>query len=82
MLEIRTKLKENGRVVIPARYRKALGLKTGDEVILSLGDGEVRILTPGSAIKRAQALVRCYVPAGQRLSDELISERRSEAARE
>ena len=34
------------------------------------------------AIRRAQALVRRYVPAGRSLVDELIAERRAESARE
>jgi AbrB family looped-hinge helix DNA binding protein len=33
-VETRTRVNENGRVVIPASYRKALGIKAGDEVIL------------------------------------------------
>ena len=44
-------------MVIPAEYRKALGIGPGDEVILVLEDGEVRILTRQRAVKRAQALV-------------------------
>ena len=32
--EIRLKLSENGRVVIPAQVRKALGVEAGDEIIL------------------------------------------------
>lgn len=76
MLEIRTKLAEGGRIVIPAEYRQALGLQIGDEVILRLEDGEVRVFTPGQAIRRAQELVRRYIPEGRSLSDELIAERR------
>jgi len=81
-MEIRTKLNKNGRIVIPADYRRALGLKPGAELILTLREGEVRILTPASAVKHAQSLVRRYVPRGRSLSKELISERRLEAARE
>jgi AbrB family looped-hinge helix DNA binding protein len=78
MLDIRTKLAEGGRIVIPSEYRQALGLHVGDEVILHLEDGEVRIFTPQQAIKRAQALVRQYVPEGRSLSDELLQERKTE----
>ena len=80
-MEIKTKLGEGGRLVIPAEYRKSLGLKTGDEVILVLEEGEVRLLTPQRAIQRAQALVRRYVPKGRSLVKELLEERREEAAR-
>ncbi len=34
MQDTKTRLGENGRLVIPAPYRKALGLQTGDEVVL------------------------------------------------
>jgi len=48
-------------------------------VILQLEDREVLVLTPRQAIKRAQDLVRRYVPQGRSLSQELIAERRDEA---
>jgi antitoxin PrlF len=81
MNEIRTKLAEGGRIVIPAEYRQALGLRIGDEVIVRLEDGEVRIFTPEQAIKRAQELVRRYIPHERALADELITERRMEEKR-
>ncbi len=77
-----TKLGQGGRVVLPAQFRKALGVKTGDDLILSLRDGEVRIFTRQQAIRRAQGMLRRYIPEGRILSEELIAERRAEAARE
>lgn len=82
MTRIRTKVAEGGRIVIPAEFRRALGLDVGDEVILDLAEGQLTLLTPQQAVKRAQELVRRYVPRGRRLADELIAERRTEAARE
>ncbi len=82
MENVRATVNAGGRIVIPAAYRRALGIKQGDEVILRLEDGEVRIITPAQAIRRAQALVRRYVPAGRSMADELIAERRVDAARE
>jgi AbrB family looped-hinge helix DNA binding protein len=82
MAGIRTKIGRGGRVVIPSRYRRAVGLKEGDEVILALDETGLRILTPGQAIKQAQDLVRKYIPAGESLADELVTERRREAKRE
>ncbi len=73
---------EGGRLVIPARYRQALGLRDGDEVIVWLDGEELRILTPGQALRRAQVLLRRYVPAERSLADEIIDERRREARRE
>ena len=79
---IKTKIGVGGRVVVPAKYRKALDLKPGDDVILVLEDGEVRITTVKQAIRRAQQIVRRYVPEDRDLVSELIKERREEAARE
>ncbi len=81
MQEVKTKLTEGGRIVIPAEYRQALGLRPGDEVILRLEDGEVRLFTPRQAIKRAQELVRHYIPRERALAAELIAERRAEENR-
>ncbi|HZU02563.1 MAG TPA: AbrB/MazE/SpoVT family DNA-binding domain-containing protein [Ktedonobacteraceae bacterium] len=75
----RVKVTEDGSIVIPAEYRQALGFHVGDEVILSLEEGSLRIFTLNQAIKRAQELVRRYIPEGRSLSDELIAERRAES---
>jgi AbrB family looped-hinge helix DNA binding protein len=71
-----------GRIVIPARLREELGLHTGDRVILDVDDGDLRVRPLDAAIRRAQELVTEYVPAGVSLADELIRERREEAAGE
>ncbi len=76
------KITPGGRLVIPARHRKALGLKTGDEVLLRLVDGELRILSQAEAVRRAQAMVKKHVKRGRSLVDELLRERRLEAKRE
>ncbi len=78
----RTKLGEGGRVVLPAAFRRALGVKPGDNLLLRLEDGEVHLTSLRAGIRRAQTIVRQYVPATRSLADELIAERRAEAARE
>ncbi|OGO32659.1 MAG: AbrB family transcriptional regulator [Chloroflexi bacterium RBG_16_56_11] len=78
---MKTTIREGGRLVIPAAYRKALGLKPGDEVLLTLEEGEIRVVSTRQAIARAQTLLRRYVPKGRSLSEELIKERREEAVR-
>jgi AbrB family looped-hinge helix DNA binding protein len=57
----------NGRVVIPAPIRASLGLADGDRVIARVEDG---------------ALVIEPVAAGPSVVDELVAERRAEAARD
>ena len=81
MTAIVTKIGEGGRIVVPARYRKVLGLETGDQVMLVLGEGEVRLFSPARAAERARALVRRYVPKDKSLANELLAERREEATR-
>ena len=80
--ETRMRINENGRIVIPASYRKALGVDIGDEIILRMEDDELRITTMKRKIERAQRRVRQYVKPGVSLSDELIAERREAAKRE
>ena len=79
---MRAKVADGGRIVIPASFRHALGIGVGDEVILELQDGELRVFSPARAIQRAQRLVRDYVPQDRSLAAELVAERRAEAARE
>lgn len=71
-----------GRLVLPHRFRKSLGVKPGDEVVAVLEEGRVVIMSREQAWKSAQEIVRRYVPKGLSLADELIAERRREAARE
>ena len=74
--ETRQRVNENGRVVIPAAFRKALGINIGDEVVLRMEDDELRITTLKRRVERAQRLVRKHVKRGTSLVDELIAERR------
>ena len=80
--ETRQRVNENGRVVIPASFRKALGINIGDEVVLRMEDDELRITTLKRRVERAQRLVRKHVKRGTSLVDELITERREVARNE
>jgi AbrB family looped-hinge helix DNA binding protein len=80
--ETRMRVNQNGRVVIPASYRKALGIKAGDEVILRMEDDELHITTMKRRLERARRRIRQYVKPGVSLADELIAERREAAKRE
>jgi AbrB family looped-hinge helix DNA binding protein len=78
-LRARMRVNENGRVVIPAAFRKRLGIGIGDEVELRVEDDELRISTLRRNIERAQRLIRKHVKPGVSLVDELIEERRQAA---
>jgi AbrB family looped-hinge helix DNA binding protein len=71
-----------GRVVIPAPFRAALGMKPGEKLTVRLEANELRIYTRREGIRRAREMVRKYIPEGANLADELIAERRAEAAKE
>jgi len=49
--ESHTRINENGRLVIPASFRKALGIASGDTVVLRLDDDELKITTLPPAYK-------------------------------
>jgi len=73
---------ENGRVVIPAPIREAMGLKPGDALEVSFDEYGVRLQTLRQQFAQARAVLRKYVEPGRSLSAELIAERRLEAKRE
>ena len=82
VVELRAKVNESGRVVIPAQFREALGIKTGDDIIFTSDGNTLRIETQMQRIRRAQEYVRSIIPAHVSLVDELIAERREEVRKE
>jgi bifunctional DNA-binding transcriptional regulator/antitoxin component of YhaV-PrlF toxin-antitoxin module len=73
-------MSSGGRLVIPADMRRELGLNEGVAVVLKIHDAALTIQTKSVAMAKAKALISKYVPAGISLADELIAERRDEAA--
>ena len=80
--EIRQRVNQNGRVIIPAAFRKALGIAVGDEIVLRIQDNELRITTQQRRIQRARRRARQYVKPGISLVNELLAERREAAKNE
>jgi AbrB family looped-hinge helix DNA binding protein len=78
MLVVRTRLGENGRVVIPTEFRKQLGLKAGDPLIVRLEEDGIRIESRRAAVRAAQRMVREHVPKGELLTERLFEMRRAE----
>jgi AbrB family looped-hinge helix DNA binding protein len=77
----------NGRLSIPAKQRKALGLEAGGMVVSAVENGELRIRPIRAVLAEVQEKVSGMLDAagtkpGRRLSDELIADRRAEAQRE
>ena len=80
MVSQRVKMVEGGKLVIPAAFRREMGVKPGDTLIVELDQGEIRVRSLPSAIGRVQARMRELNPEGRLLSEELIADRRAEAA--
>jgi AbrB family looped-hinge helix DNA binding protein len=79
---IQARINQNGRIVIPAVIRKAMGVKLGDSVVMSLEDGVLRIEPQLAKIRRIQREFEPFANPASLASDELIAERREEARRE
>ncbi len=62
--------------------RKELQIKPGDEIILRLENGSVRIIPLVQAVTMTQQAVKKYVPSETSLVDDLIQIRRTEADHE
>jgi AbrB family looped-hinge helix DNA binding protein len=71
-----------GRVLIPSGMRQRYGIHQGDRVVLQADDTGIHITTIDQAVKNAQAICARYIKPGVSVVDDLIRERREEAARE
>jgi AbrB family looped-hinge helix DNA binding protein len=72
-------LGENGRVVIPAEFRRSLGLKAGDALVVRLDEDGLRIESRRAAVRAAQRMVRERIAEGDLLTERLFRMRRTEA---
>lgn len=73
------KVADNGRMVLPASVRKAMGLRGDAKVILTVEDDQVRLTPMGHGVSRAQALYRAHATQ-ERTTDDFLSDRKAEAA--
>ena len=59
MIEKNVIVSENGRIIIPAIFRKELNIKSGDELILRLSpDNEIIIHSPRQSLQKLQELFK------------------------
>lgn len=73
------KLGKQGRLVVPAPLRQELGLKMGDELVARVEEGRLIFEPRAAVVKR---LRERFKDVNSSLADELLAERREEAARE
>ena len=75
----RVRMDRAGRVVVPAGIRKALRIRDGQDLTISLDDGFIRLQTLDAALERVRGIARSRHNRGAGLIDEFIAERRAEA---
>ena len=78
----RAKVDPAGRVLIPAIARQRLGIGYGDDVLVEVEEHGLRITTAQQTLKEVQAYFAAIKKPGESVVDELIHDRRDEAARE
>jgi bifunctional DNA-binding transcriptional regulator/antitoxin component of YhaV-PrlF toxin-antitoxin module len=76
------KMVDGGRIIVPAEFRKAMGVAPGDTLVMDLDGEELRIRSQRAVLREIRERWMSLVPPGISLVDELIAERRAEAARE
>lgn len=81
-MEIKTQITRGGRIVVPAKLRKALEIQIGDEIVLRLENGSIRLIPLRQAVDFAQKVVRQYVLKETSLVDDLLQARREETSNE
>jgi len=77
------KLIKGGKIVIPAELRRELGFEEGDTLVIEREGNAAVIKTYAQVVREVQAEIkRAIGPYKGSIVDELIAERRAEAARE
>jgi bifunctional DNA-binding transcriptional regulator/antitoxin component of YhaV-PrlF toxin-antitoxin module len=71
-----------GRVLLPADMRAAMGLEEGDVITAWLNDGDLRMHSHRHGLRTIQAEAAGLAQGKGNASDELIAERRAEAAKD
>lgn len=64
MLSQRARVVGGGRLLVPAEFRRAIGIEVGSTVVVELHDGELRVRPLGSVLRRARDRLASYLPTG------------------
>ncbi len=79
---IKAKIDSQGRVLIPAAIREAMKMEPGGHVAMYLDENGLHLVTRHFTREQLRREIAAHVPEGVSLADELIADRRAEAARE
>jgi len=66
-----------GRLTVPPGMQAAMLLGTDGKITARVEDGELRVIAPRVAIRRAQEIARKYAKPGENVVDEFLAERRA-----
>jgi len=71
-----------GRIVIPAAIRKVMGIETGATLVARVEEGRLVLETQDQLLSQFYSrFAKARMQPGDSIVDELIAERRNEAAR-
>ena len=56
------KIIDGGKLIIPAAFRRKLGIEVGDTVIIELDEDGLHVRSLTSAVRRAQTIVGTFRP--------------------
>ena len=79
------KVEKNGKILLPVNVRRILKIRDGDsDLLLNIDEAKQSITmeTREQALKRIRARLARFIPKGALLSEELMADRREEAANE
>jgi AbrB family looped-hinge helix DNA binding protein len=80
---ISVRVEKSGRILIPAPVRRKLGLVEGEsDILLKIDETAVAVTTRAQALARVQRWAAQFAQPERPISEELIEERRKEAAQE
>jgi AbrB family looped-hinge helix DNA binding protein len=77
-MAIRTKIATGGKVSIPSIYRKQLGLKEGEEVLMEIQEGQLVISSLRTSLLKARSLISKYHSRSESLGEKLTSNQKEE----
>lgn len=78
---IKSKIDQAGRILVPASQRQLLHLTPGQDVILQVEEGELRIRSFKESAKHARDLVKKYNSKNLDLVDLLFQARKEDKSR-
>ncbi len=77
-MPIRTKIATGGKVSIPSIYRKQLGLKDGEEVLMDIQEGHIVISSLRTSLLKARQIISKYHSTGESLVENLTPSQKGE----